>query len=729
MSLSLLLHLDGTHGDTTTIDSSPTGHTITLANGAILSNVQTKFGATSSYFDGANDYLSAADTLTDWSFVASEAFTFDCWLYLPSIPGADSPILSVEASALSKWIVEVKSTGALGYRVYNGSPVAAVNISGGSISATTWTHIALVRQVSGAIDLYINGVSVASTTYSTAILTAGTAPVRLAFSTLPAPLYLNAYIDEARILKGEAAWTAGFTPPTSAYAPVYDVEAEHGTLYSAWVEAEHGTPIYISSGAEHGTLYSAWVEAEHSPLYGAWVEAEHGTPITWLIEAEHGSLLSLLLLVEAEHGSLLSLIAFNPIEAEHGALFAAWVEAQHGSLLTLMPLVEAEHGAIYSSTVTVEAEHGSLLNLLAYNLIQAEHGILYRLGLAPSIDVTDSAILYHNGNRVEIISARIKQDEGDPFWSGSIELAFAADYAAMAIDDSISLQLGAETYALIIDGKEKTRSFGQVSLNLSTVSPGTFLTAPRATPITKTWSAVMARAAAEEALGQVIDWAIPDWAIPDARLAVVSADPLDVARRIVEAAGGILQSKPDGTFKARALFPVSIPAWPAASVDFTLDDDAHNISASELYRYAEIVNQVSIRDTSGDSSQDQTEYIQDENDPLKGTLYVFPRPWRPVTVAHTGHAAVGLIPLGVKYISKTELVEFKAGQSNVARPVFSISSVRWQYTNLGGVSFAETDLTSAVNAYSLAWITYLSRCYAFAVSDTIDETIQFLVMD
>ncbi|MDH4182641.1 MAG: LamG domain-containing protein [Nitrospinota bacterium] len=729
MSLSLLLHLDGTHGDTTTTDSSPSAHTISLANGAALSNVQAKFGPTSAYLDGVDDYLLAENALSDWSFVASEAFTFDQWIYLPAIPGVDSPIISVEPSPFLRWTLEVKSTGALGFRVYNGSPTPAVNISGGSISTATWTHIALVRQTSGAIDLYINGVSVASATYSAAILTTGTSAAKYGWAFFPSPLFLNMYIDEAHILKGEAAWTANFTPPTAPYAPIYDVDGEHGSPIIAIIEAEHGSPIFIGLHAEHGSPFGAIIEAEQGSPFGAWVEAEHGSPILWLIEGGHGSRYSLLALVDAEHGSSFNLRAFNLAEADHGSLFSAFVETDHGSFFSLLALTDSEHGSLYSTTIPVDAEHGSPFILLAYDLVETEHGSLFRLGLAESFDVTDAAILYHQGRRVEILSARIKQDEGDPFWSGSMELASAADYAAMQLDDPLELHLGAVVYALMVDGKEKTRSFGQVSLSITAISPGAALAFPRAMPITKSWPAVMARAAAEEALGQPIDWAITNWLIPDSRLAVLAAGPLEVARKIIEAAGGVLQSNPDGSFAARPQFPVSVSQWPLAAPDFILTDDAHNLSARELYRHSQIVNQITIRDSSGDSGQDMTEYVADEADPLKGTLYVYPRPWRPIALAHTGHAAVGLAPLGMKLLQKKQLVEFKAGRATVSHPVNSISQVKWQYADLGAVSFSGAELASADAAYSLAWVTFNTRCYAFSVQDTIPETIQFLVME
>jgi hypothetical protein len=708
MTISLLLPLDG---DSAPGDISPSSHTLTLYGGAALSPTQKKFGSTSLYFDGVDDSAVVAGSLGDWSFAANEMFTLDFWVYVPNVTG-DKPILSKETTGPFMWWIYLVDDD-LRFVVYDGSGYP-VNLSAGSFPSGAWTHVAIVRNSAGQVGLYVNGIQAGLEYYPNAFV--DDSALSVGWWTGP-DTFSNAYLDEIRILKGEAAWTANFTPPTEPY--------------TAAVHTEHNSPFSLGLFvmAEHAGRYGAFVEAEHAGRYGALVEAEHAMPILLLIEAEHATAFSLLALVETEHAGRFDLLPFTLIEAEHAMPFISYVEAEHATAFSLLALVEAEHATRFSSTVDVHAEHAARFTLMAFTVTEAEHAMPYRLGLAESINVTDSAILYHKGRRVEIISARIKQDEGDPFWSGSVELADAADYTAMTVDDPVLLTLGVITYSLIIDGKEKSRSFGQVALSITLLSPGAMLTFPRANPITKTWPPVQARTAAEEAVGAVIDWQIPDWLIPDSRLAMVTAAPLEVARKIVEAAGGILQSKPDGSLLARQAFPVAVPKWPSATPDFILTDDLHNLTAHEAYRHSEIVNQVTIRDTSADSNQDQTEYLADKADNLKGILYVFPKPWRPIAVVHTGHPAVGLAPLGVQYLEKKELVEFKAGKGAVGRAVYSILSVKWQYANLGAVDAAETDLASAIAAYSLAWITYRYRCYAFAVNDTIPETIQFLVMD
>ena len=85
----------------------------------------------------------------------------------------------------------------------------------------TWYHIAVVKY-SNVTKVYTNGVTGASGTYPTSF--ADTTNYRTEnilrigdTSTTADPYAFNGYIDEFRITKGIARWTANFTPDTSPY--------------------------------------------------------------------------------------------------------------------------------------------------------------------------------------------------------------------------------------------------------------------------------------------------------------------------------------------------------------------------------------------------------------------------------------------------------------------------------------------------------------------------------
>jgi hypothetical protein len=175
-----------------------------------LSAVVKKFGSSSMYFDGSGDYLSTP------SFVINDLngdFTVEAWIYRNG-SGVLHPIFNLgDYQGSSGILFYVTSGNALAIFTNNG-----LAMSGGTVSATTWTHVALVRSGSGSgnIKLYVNGTSVGTPATNNTTFTG-----RLLIG---ADLYggsitnfMNGYIDDLRITKGIARYTSNFTPPTEAF--------------------------------------------------------------------------------------------------------------------------------------------------------------------------------------------------------------------------------------------------------------------------------------------------------------------------------------------------------------------------------------------------------------------------------------------------------------------------------------------------------------------------------
>jgi len=78
----LSLNFDGADGATTTVDSSPNGHTpINFFGNAQLDTAEKKSGSASLLLDGSGDYLTIADS-PDWDVLADAAddWTIDFWV-------------------------------------------------------------------------------------------------------------------------------------------------------------------------------------------------------------------------------------------------------------------------------------------------------------------------------------------------------------------------------------------------------------------------------------------------------------------------------------------------------------------------------------------------------------------------------------------------------------------------------------------------------------------------
>jgi len=84
-----------------------------------------------------------------------------------------------------------------------------------TLSTGQWYHIAAVRNGS-TFTIYVDGTSRSSTTNSSALYNA-TNNFTIGAESNTQAQYLNGYIDDLRITKGVARYTANFTPPTAAF--------------------------------------------------------------------------------------------------------------------------------------------------------------------------------------------------------------------------------------------------------------------------------------------------------------------------------------------------------------------------------------------------------------------------------------------------------------------------------------------------------------------------------
>lgn len=196
------------------------------AGGAQVSTVQKKFGTASMYFDGTGDYLALPST-QNVAFGTGD-FTIEFWAYSGDVSGSTQRG-HLQTSTTAGGFSTSYNTGitffqganaALG--VLNGGLAVALG-TGGSYSvvggssvliANQWQHIALTRSGS-SVRLFVDGTQVGSTLTYTSSIDATNMVIGGYYQTSYF-LYLG-YIDDFRITKGYARYTANFTPPDAAF--------------------------------------------------------------------------------------------------------------------------------------------------------------------------------------------------------------------------------------------------------------------------------------------------------------------------------------------------------------------------------------------------------------------------------------------------------------------------------------------------------------------------------
>jgi hypothetical protein len=215
---SLLLHGNGTNGSTVITDSSGSPKTVTAFGNAQISTAQSKFGGASIAFDGAGDSLSAGIS-EDWTFLNDgTAFTVEAFVR-GSVFSGTRVIASTIVNSSSVGIFLSVVSGNPSFRIARGSTGNfALSLDADTVlSVDTWHHLAFVLTAEGLGAVYVNGTLDKSGTASSSLsLLSPSYP--LSIGALPTNnLFFNGYIDDLRITKGVARYTANFTPPTAPF--------------------------------------------------------------------------------------------------------------------------------------------------------------------------------------------------------------------------------------------------------------------------------------------------------------------------------------------------------------------------------------------------------------------------------------------------------------------------------------------------------------------------------
>jgi hypothetical protein len=195
------------------LDNAMMNNLETVGNAAVSTSV-VKYGTASMYFDGSGDGLNGViSPLFDFG---SGSFTVEFWAYCVSTSGTGFFVSCWDNSggsdANSSWLIRLDSGNVIthfmqGSGTYN-------TLTSTALSTNTWFHFAWVKNGTTQ-TMYINGTSVASGTV-TGSMNAVIRSLKVGYQGA-ATNYLNGYIDDLRITKGVARYTANFTAPTEAF--------------------------------------------------------------------------------------------------------------------------------------------------------------------------------------------------------------------------------------------------------------------------------------------------------------------------------------------------------------------------------------------------------------------------------------------------------------------------------------------------------------------------------
>jgi len=203
---------------TTWTDISYRGNNGTLTNGPVFTqepSLEPFGGAGAVSFDGTGDYLTTANSTSDFSFGTGD-FTIEFWINSTQTTRTD-PVgwnYSYNSAGWAGFIFNLSSSGDMAWYENGNSRISASSTGWNNGS---WNHVSVTRS-GNSVRMFLNGSQVGST-YTTSFTYGAANSGFIIGKIFTDPIYLNGYISNLRIVKGTALYTSNFTPKRQPLIP------------------------------------------------------------------------------------------------------------------------------------------------------------------------------------------------------------------------------------------------------------------------------------------------------------------------------------------------------------------------------------------------------------------------------------------------------------------------------------------------------------------------------
>ena len=185
----------------------------TVGNAQISTSVK-KYGTGSMYFDGTGDWLTSLNNPSHE--FGSGNFTLECWINTTVSNSGYVSAVAKWSSSNQSWMIRAASTdiGSGWSFFYSTNGSNYYTVFGASINDGNWHHLAVTR--SGNVFRTFTDGTLNNSTTDAVTLFDGTASLFVGAQGGGSNPFTG-YIDDLRITKGYARYTASFTAPTAAF--------------------------------------------------------------------------------------------------------------------------------------------------------------------------------------------------------------------------------------------------------------------------------------------------------------------------------------------------------------------------------------------------------------------------------------------------------------------------------------------------------------------------------
>jgi hypothetical protein len=185
-------------------DLSNNGNSMTSTGTTEVTTQIKQFGSESAVYTSTG--RQSVTNATNLQFGSGD-YTIEAWVYRPSATLLRT--LLSKGGAATGWLLQINSSQQVIFTVTS----SIILTSTATITAGTWTHVAVTRSGTST-RLFVAGNLEATATDSTAFSQTDNLSIGVDRSNTSG---LNGYLDDIRLTKGVARYTATFTPPTVTF--------------------------------------------------------------------------------------------------------------------------------------------------------------------------------------------------------------------------------------------------------------------------------------------------------------------------------------------------------------------------------------------------------------------------------------------------------------------------------------------------------------------------------
>jgi hypothetical protein len=528
--------------------------------------------------------------------------------------------------------------------------------------------------------------------------------------------------NEEAVWSGISGWIGGIGKTIDLPRTVINQQNNRPFTIALTTENRQPSPIGIFVDAALTANFSTPINQTNSQLYPLRLEHQLSLPYSRRVEEQHHRLYGMVLSKAIENSWKRWLLSHSMQPIYHNFTKtrpASW---------TLRATITSQHSKPFTQTITVARWSSQLTDLMSYNMVAADQHRYWDLSLESGWRQVANPEIRLDGLPVTLSNLVIKTSQDQFGWQAELTMAQDGRWQDINLNSPFTLEVENEHFALIVDEKIAIRdTSGRPTGTVLASSPLAHKAAHPIPLLDQDWQPkVWAREIVEELLGEPVQWQQINWPIATGRLDYEQQSPTAVAKTIVAAAGGVINSQADGSPLVQPRFPIPVPDWQQASPDHIFTDSTDNLEISERSYSQNRFDRITVRETDPNRENGFLSIDLDRRDsgPNRGKtnflagetthLLLTPGPdLEPMTITPSTAA---VIPTGEIHYPVSEYLAFVNNDTaKLPQPIEQVDSYTWLGNDLGEPQLAANgqSLTTAIQGTAILHILAMTKSHGY----------------